>query len=107
MKMQDLYSLLKTINIPVAYHSFKASNMEVKQPPYIIYFATSSNNFGADNRVYLKQNNYTVELYTNKKDFSLENKLEDALDSASIFYDKTETYIDTEAMYQISYQIQI
>lgn len=107
MTTQDLYNLLKTINIPVAYHSFKASKMEVKKPPYIIYFVTSSNNFGADNRVYLKQNNYTVELYTDKKDFSLENKLEDALDSASVFYDKTETYIDTEAMYQISYQIVI
>jgi hypothetical protein len=107
MSIQELYTLLKSIKLPVVYHSFKASGEKVKQPPYIIYFATKSNNTGADNKVYFKRNNFTIELYTEKKDNKLEQKLEGALDSASIFYDKIENYLDTESMYQISYQIEI
>lgn len=107
MTITDLYTVLEATGLPVVYHSFQASEMEVQSPPYIVYFATTSNNTGADNKVYFKRNNYTVELYTNKKNNALEKKLEDAFDGASIFYEKTETYLDTETMYQISYQIEI
>ncbi len=107
MIISELCTLLETTGLPVVYHSFKASKMEVQIPPYIVYFATKSNNSAADNKVYYKRNAYTAELYTDTKNTTIEQKLEDAFDRASIFYEKTETYLDTEEMYQISYEIEI
>lgn len=109
MNIKGLKAVLDSTGLPVAYHSFKSSdpNKPVPPLPYIIYYLKNSDNTGADNKVYYKQNYYNVELYTNKKDIAVEQKLEDAFDSASIFYDKTESYIDEEKMFDILYEIEI
>lgn len=109
MNIKGLKNVLDSTGLPVAYHSWKLSdpNNPPPKPPYIIYYLKNSDNTGADNKVYYKQNYYNVELYTNKKDIAVEQKLEDAFDSASIFYDKTESYIDEEKMFDILYEIEI
>jgi hypothetical protein len=48
-----------------------------------------------------------VELYTLKKDLEIETKMDDLFDSHSIFFDKVETYISTEKLYQITYYISL
>ena len=107
MNIKGLKTVLDSTGLPVVYHSFKSAGLEVKPPPYIIFILKNSDNTGADNKVYYKQNYYNVELYTNKKDINTEQKLEDAFDKASIFYDKTESYIDEEKMFDILYEILI
>ena len=107
MTLKELYTCLLTTNMPVVYHSFKASNKEVPPLPYIVFLSTSSDNFGADNKVYSKSTSYRIELYTENKSEQTEEILEKALDKASIFYNKNESYIESEAMFQIAYQIQI
>ena len=107
MDIKGLKSVLDSTGLPVVYHSFESSGLKVQSPPYIIFMLKNSDNTGADNRVYYKQNNYNIELYTNKKDIATEQKLEDAFDSASIFYDKTESYIESEHMFEILYEIEI
>ena len=52
-------------------------------------------------------NRVNVELYTDRKSPELEQKLEDALDGASIFYDKTELYIKEEKLFEVLYEIEI
>lgn len=96
-----LFILLKTINLPVAYHHF----VSPPSPPYIVYLFSYSSNFGADNRVYNKQSNYQVELYSTKKDPASEKLLEDLFDEHDIYWDKTETYIESEDLYQVLYEI--
>ena len=44
-----------------------------------------------------------LELYTDAKDFASEQKAEDALDAAGIFYNKSETWIDSEKLYEVLY----
>ncbi len=105
MTLSEIYNCLLTTGLPVVYHSWKAENKEPPEPPYIVYFFIDSENIGADNKVYYKSNRYQVELYTNKKDLSAEQALENVLDGAGIFYDKTEVYIESEKMYQIIYEI--
>lgn len=99
--MQELYNLLKALGLPIAYHHFKTP----PSPPYIVYLFSYSNNFGADDKVYDKSNNYQIELYSIKKDLASEKLIEDLFDSNDIFYDKTETYIDSEGLYQVLYEI--
>ncbi len=96
-----LFTLLKTIGLPVAYHHFTSP----PSPPYIVYLFAYSSNFGADNKVHSQADNYQVELYTTKKDPTSETLIEDLFDANEIYWDKTETYIDSEGLYQVLYEI--
>ena len=108
MTQEELYSLLETTGYPVAYYSFKASNINpIPDPPYIIYLFLSSDNFGADNQVFYKTDNFRVELYSDNKDIEAETTIENTLDSASLFYNKEETYIDSEQLFLVAYNINI
>ena len=104
MELNQLKDVLDTVGIPVVYHSFQSSGQKVQQPPYIVYLYVNSDNFGADDKVYCKQNIVHVELYTKYKDMQLENKLEEAFDNSFIYYEKTELYIKEELMFEILYK---
>lgn len=99
-----LYDTLRAFGeaqgIPVAYRAFK----EPTAPPFIVYFEDSSDNFIADNRVYLKKHIYTVELYTTDKMPALEEALEAALDG--YIWSSDETYVDSEQMYEKIYTLE-
>ena len=99
--MDNLLSMLETTGLPVAYHHFNSP----PKPPYIVYLFNDSNNFGADNKVYIKANNYQIELYSAIKDLASEKLIEDLFDENEIYYDKTETFIDKEKLYQVLYEI--
>jgi len=96
-----LFTLLKSTGLPVAYHHFTSP----PTPPYIVYLFSYNTNFGADNRVYNSEKNFQVELYTKAKDLTLEALIEDLLKDNDIFWDKTETYIESEGLYQVLYEI--
>lgn len=99
--MVSLYTMLSGLGLPISYRFFK----KPPTPPYIVYLYSYSDNFGADNKVYSKEDNYQVELYSTKKDLASEKKIEDLFDDNDIFYEKTETYIDSEGLYQVLYEI--
>ena len=96
-----LLTLLKSTNLPVAYHHFTSP----PSPPYVVYLFAYNTNFGADNKVYQAIDNYQVELYTTKKDPDSEKLVEDLFDSNDIFWDKSETWIESEGLYQVVYEI--
>ncbi len=101
MDEATLFTLLKTIGLPVAYHHFTSP----PSPPYIVYLFAYSSNFGADNKVHKEIQNYQVELYTTKKDPASEKLIEDLFDEHDIYWEKTETYIESEDLYQVLYEI--
>lgn len=101
MDEATLFTLLKTTNLPVAYHHFTSP----PTPPYMVYLFSYSSNFGADNKVYDAEKNFQVELYTTNKDPTSEALIEGLFDANDIFWDKTETYIDSEDLYQVLYEI--
>lgn len=101
MDETTLVTLLKSTGLPVAYHHF----VQPPTPPYIVYLFAFSSNFSADNKVYQKVPHYQVELYTTKKDPATEKILEDLFDNNDIYWEKTETYIESEGLYQVIYEI--
>ena len=108
MTQSELYTMLKATGFPVAYSHFKESpNTPLPSLPYICYLSAFSSNFKADDKVYKKIDNLQIELYTNKKDLIAEKKLEDLLDANEIAYETTETWIDTEKLFQKIYEISI
>lgn len=103
MDQASLLAILKSAGLPVAYHHYD----DPPAPPYVVYLFADSNNFGADNKVYVKSNRYLVELYTTKKDLEAEQRVEDVLNAAEIYYDKSEGFIESEKMYQVVYEIEV
>ncbi|MBT3320187.1 MAG: hypothetical protein HN948_10475 [Clostridia bacterium] len=98
-----LAQILSEAEVSVARNSFKKQ----QNPPYIVYVFSHSNNFSADSKVYIKRENYRVELYTDKKDVALEEKLEGIFDKYGLVYDKTETYLESEKLIEVMYEIQL
>ncbi|WP_449462490.1 hypothetical protein [Streptococcus suis] len=103
MLLREIYSVLKELQLPVAYHHFEEGSRP--RPPYLVYLVTDSENHGADNWTYYKQNNLQVELYTTKKDLVTEQKVESLFDCHLIHFEKVENYISSEKLYQITYYI--
>ncbi len=104
MELKTLGELLETV-YPTAYWSFP----EKKAPdmPYLVYFEESSNNFGADNKVYHHRKNISVELMTAAKDTSAEEAVEAVFDAYDIYWEKTETHLDDEDAYEVIYSLEV
>lgn len=101
MTLAELNQLLKQTGYPVAYSHFNSP----KEAPFITYLEAFSNNSFADNKVYRKVKNVQVELYTNYKDLTAESTLETILDANEIPYETTETFIESEQLFQKIYEI--
>ena len=103
--MEKILSILRELGIPFAYDHFAQG--ESPEPPFICYLIPASDNFGADGKVYYKIDQFNIELYTDLKDLSMERKVEKALDDASIFYNKSETWIESESLYEVLYTFEM
>ena len=99
--MDELVQLITEMNIPFAYDHFAEG--ESLDPPFICYLLPNSDNFSADGKVYHKLSVVHLELYTDKKDTVSEAKVETVLDTHEIFYNKTETWIESEKLYEVMY----
>lgn len=99
--MEELLQMLNKIQLPFAYHHFAEG--ESLGPPFICYLLPGSDNFSADGKVYYKINEVHIELYTDLKDLAVEQKVEDVLDEHGIFYNKSETWIESEKLYEVLY----
>ena len=101
MDNSEFEALLKATSLPVTYHHYN------KPPalPYMIYLTSKDRRYGPDEGPNLiSDKDLTVELYTLKKDVSSEEKVETALENFE--YEKHEAYIESEGMWQISYDIE-
>ena len=103
--MEELLQILSETQIPFAYHHFAEG--ESPEPPFICYQIPGSNNFSADGKVYYKINEVHIELYTDLKDLAVEQQLEDVLDEHGIFYNKSETWIESEKLYEVLYTFEM
>lgn len=106
--LSELKEILEATGIPVAYSHFIAGeNSPVPDPPFICYLVTNSENFNADNKVYLSIQAVQIELYTDKKDLDAEAKVEAALVDAEIPFQSTEIYIDSEQLFEKIYEVRL
>lgn len=105
MTMEDVLQMVKEAGIPAAYHHFEEG--ESPDPPFLVYLYPESNNFSADGIVYQKVNRLDIELYTNKKNPDIEANVEAVLTEHGFFYEKTESYIESEKMYEVLYEMEV
>lgn len=104
MKHKDIYDLLKTLEIPVAYDHF--NDDKTINPPFIVYRELGVDTFKADNKTFYRPYDFELELITIKKDTTLQNRIEELLDNNNIPYDTTnEVWDNDEKIYHNFYEI--
>lgn len=105
MTIENIVEMLQEMNIPFAYDHFAEG--ESPESPFICYLIPGSDNFAADGKVYFKMNEVRIEMYTDFKDLDLESKVEGVLDGHEIFYNKSETWIQSEKLYEVMYAFEM
>ena len=100
-----ILQILNEIGIPYAYDHFAEG--ESPDPPFLIYLYPESHNFGADNIVWSKANLVYLEAYTDFKDLETENRIESILEANGIYWDKSETWIESEKLYEVLYSFEM
>ena len=105
MTFIEVKQMIESIGLPYTYDSFP--NNVAPAPPYIVFNYPNNDDFGADNTNYVSIDLLNIELYTSTKDFELERNLEAVLNANGFYYDKTETYIRQDNIYQITYVTEV
>ena len=99
----EFKAIMDTVtSIPHTYYSWPES--QAPELPYFVWYFSGSNNIPADNSMYVNILSPVIELYTKEKDYATEKVLEDELNKY-FFWNKTETYLTSEEMFQITYEI--
>ena len=105
MTSEQVVSMIRSIGIPFAYDHFAEG--EAVAPPFLVYLYPGSDNFAADGIVYYKRKKLHIELYTDKKDDDLEDNVESIINRNGLYYEKTETWIPSEKLYEVLYQMEV
>lgn len=103
--MDEIAKIIKEMGVPFAYDHFAEG--EAPAPPFICYLLPGSDNFAADGIVWHKISEVRIELYTDKKDLSVEKLVTAVLDKHGIFYNQTEVWIEDEKLYEVAFTFRI
>lgn len=103
--MEKLVAMISEMGVPFAYDHFAEG--ESPEPPFLCYLLPGSDNFAADGVVYHRISQVHIELYTDSKDPAVEKKVTAVLDRHGIFYDQTETWIESEKLYEVLFSFEI
>lgn len=103
MTLTELYQLLKQSGIPVTYSHYEEG--QAPELPYICYLEVGTANFFSEDTVYKKVIDVDIELYFERKDLALEERLEQLL--SGIPWNATEVYINDEKLYQKTYEVRL
>lgn len=102
MTYKEIATMISAMGVPFAYYQFSAKTAQA--PPFICFFYSENADLIADNINYSKIERLHIELYTDAKDFAMEAVVEGILRNYELPYSKTETYIDSEKLYEVVYE---
>lgn len=105
MTYQEINQLIESFGLPSAYYSFPEN--DAPPLPFIVFYYPEYNDLGADNINYQEIADLVIELYTENKDFELEKSIEQKLTEQGLYFEKSQTYIKAERMYEVIYQFEI
>ena len=105
MTYKQVAEMVGSIGVPYAYYQFP--NNTGIAPPFVCFYFNSSNDFAADNTNYQRIRQLSLELYTDNKDFTLEQTVENILNQNGLVYSREETYLDSEKMYMVTFMTEI
>ena len=105
MTYKEIATMVSGFGVPFAYYQFP--NGTEQTCPFVCFYFEFSNDMAADNTNYQKIRPLSIELYTDNKDFALEESIETALNNAGLVFSREETWLDTERMYMVTFVTEI
>lgn len=105
MTYDQIMEIAEETNLPYSYDHFAEG--ESPDPPFLIFMLPNESHFHADGRTYYVTTDLVFELYTDIKDPVLEKRIESILQGHEINYEKSETWIETEKMYEVIYEMEV
>lgn len=105
MTYKEVNTVISSIGIDCAYDHFTDDTGH--ELPFICFMYGNSSDFEADNINYQKIRALDIELYTENKDFELEETVESVLNANGFVYTREETYIESERMYEVVYHTSV
>lgn len=102
MTRLQVAQLVQSFGLPSTYYAYP--NDQAPALPYVVYYYPDRNDVMADNENYVKVATLRIELYTDTKDFTIEDHIESLLPFP---YSKDVEYLDSEKMYQIIYESEV
>lgn len=103
MTLEELKTKCEKAGFKYAYGVFKKAT----EPPHLIAIETASNNFNADNEVYLKKKTIQLDYTYTEKNIEEQNKIENEILQDVVWSKTDETYLKDEEIFQVSYFFEI
>ena len=105
MTYAEVMGMMEEIGIPFAYDHFAEG--ESPDPPFICFLFPGTENFAADDVVYVEFSNLHIEMYADEKDPELEDRVEAVLNEHELFWNKSEVWIGSERLYEVLYRMTV
>lgn len=105
MTYEEINEMIAEIGLPFAYHHFAEG--ESPAPPFLLFLSPGEDTFSADNVAYYSFKQLDIELYTDKKNPALEEEIEAVLTRYEIYFTKTESWIESERLYEVLYEMEV
>ena len=102
MDEKEMKAFLDKTGLSIAYSHFPDN----QKPPFLCFLSNKKAE-GCDNKNNLYRYDYSIELYTEKKDITSEEKLEGLLNSAGISFSSETIWIDDADLFVTYYTISI
>lgn len=108
MTKAAIEEMLREMDVPFRYDHFTQKEMQDIELPIIVCMMPGTDNFFADGQVYKKIQRVQIELYTDSKNWFLEEKLENILNNHGIAWQQVEsTWQQTEFMWGTFYEVEV
>lgn len=103
MTLENLKTRCSNAKIQYAYGVFK----NAVEPPFLVAISTSTDNFMADNKVYVKDTPIQLDYMYKEKDTTTESLIEDTI-LADVAWNKSdEAYLEDEDIFVVSYFFEV
>lgn len=105
MTYEEIKAGLAAAGFPLVYYQWPIN--QAPALPYVVYYYPNRADDPADNVNYGLITALNVELYTKEKSFTDEAEMEEALTAMGLVWEKTETFLDSEQMYEVLYESEV
>lgn len=102
MTRSEFIDIIESFDLPYCYYQFPTDYAPTL--PFVVYYYPNRNDVMADNYNYVHVEQAVIELYTETRDFTLEDTVEALIPFP---YAKDVEYITQERMYKITYESEV
>lgn len=105
MTTKEVATMIAEIGIPYAYYQFPEGTEQAT--PFACFYFANDNDFLADDSNYQNIEHLILEVYTDNKDFDLEQTVKSVLASYNMVWTRSEEWIDSERMQESIYEMDV